>query len=529
MGQPPRSCDSFPRPRWPRRSGRRGAIHVRRIVSVLLLVAAGVLIARPWIRSWTRPAVDRQVAALPSFASPPLPPGLGAMESRFAEAIRRHTEQIARHPDDAAPWLDLAVAYHGGDLFGMAVTCYEQALRRGAAAGTTWYLLAHARERSGDLPGATEAMRRASEEIDAPPKERAIPHWRLGYWLLDQGDAGAARSAFEHAVALDEDSSAAWFGLAEAALRLDDPAGAIDILERRSLLRGAERGAGHALLAAALRALGRFDAADEALRNAAPGRPAWRDTLLAGVSRARSEVGSIELSAGRLIREGRYAEALPLLQRMLATAPDDRRALNLLGTSYLRLGRHDEALRHLGDAVRIHPRHAQSRLNHAAALFEAARRAAATDGTPGAGASTATALAEVEVALELNPESAGAHELRGVILQSLGRRHEAAAALHRAAAIDERDPARLLRAAAASFEIGDWAEALVAFERYLARDPAQPLALLGRAGALVELDRFEDAEHAIAHAMERLGGPDHGIGQLRTRLTDRRRAKAGMP
>jgi tetratricopeptide (TPR) repeat protein len=61
--------------------------------------------------------------------------------------------------------------------------------------------------------------------------------------------------------------------------------------------------------------------------------------------------------AARLIDQGRYAAALPLLERVLAAEPADADAHNLLGYSTRKLGRPQEALTHYREALRLNPGH----------------------------------------------------------------------------------------------------------------------------------------------------------------------------
>ncbi|HEX9843257.1 MAG TPA: tetratricopeptide repeat protein, partial [bacterium] len=61
--------------------------------------------------------------------------------------------------------------------------------------------------------------------------------------------------------------------------------------------------------------------------------------------------------AAKLIGEGRYEAAIPLLNQVLAGNPQDADAHNLLGYSTRKLGRLQEALAHYANALRINPRH----------------------------------------------------------------------------------------------------------------------------------------------------------------------------
>ncbi|MBI3992007.1 MAG: tetratricopeptide repeat protein, partial [Candidatus Lambdaproteobacteria bacterium] len=58
-----------------------------------------------------------------------------------------------------------------------------------------------------------------------------------------------------------------------------------------------------------------------------------------------------------LIETGRFAEALPVLEGVIAKNARNADAFNLLGFSKRKLGRYEEALRDYDAALRINPKH----------------------------------------------------------------------------------------------------------------------------------------------------------------------------
>lgn len=62
-------------------------------------------------------------------------------------------------------------------------------------------------------------------------------------------------------------------------------------------------------------------------------------------------------AAKQLIEDGKYAEAIPLLEKVVAGDDQNADAFNYLGYSNRQLGNHDAALTHYQKALAIEPRH----------------------------------------------------------------------------------------------------------------------------------------------------------------------------
>jgi tetratricopeptide (TPR) repeat protein len=158
----------------------------------------------------------------------------------------------------------------------------------------------------------------------------------------------------------------------------------------------------------------------------------------------------LNLVAGRREEEGRLEEALALLRRALATAPEAIGMMNAVGLVLNRMGRFEEAVAAYGEALAREPGFAPALANRATALMALAR---------------------------LNEARAD---------------YEAAAAA---------DPANLLAAnglAALALRRGDPAEARRLAEQVLAREPGFPGAVTTLAGADIAEGRPAAAERALA-------------------------------
>src|SRR6478672_6781702 len=162
----------------------------------------------------------------------------------------------------------------------------------------------------------------------------------------------------------------------------------------------------------------------------------------------------LNLVAGRREEEGRLDEALALLRRALAAAPEAIGVMNAIGLLLDRLGRFEEAVTAYGEALAKAPDFAPALANRATALMALAR---------------------------LNDARAD---------------YEAAAAL---------DPANLIAAnglAALALRRGDAAEARRLADAVLAREPGFPGAVTTLAGADLAEGRPEAAAAALAALLE---------------------------
>ena len=111
-----------------------------------------------------------------------------------------------------------------------------------------------------------------------------------------------------------------------------------------------------------------------------------------------------------LIGQGKYADALELLGRMVAAHPGFAGGHNLMGTAYVHLGRVDDAVRAFNQAVRLDPSDYGSYVAAGECLLVHGRAEAA--------------LEQLDQALKLRPWEVRALALRTLALAGLGRKDE---------------------------------------------------------------------------------------------------------
>jgi tetratricopeptide (TPR) repeat protein len=155
----------------------------------------------------------------------------------------------------------------------------------------------------------------------------------------------------------------------------------------------------------------------------------------------------------KLHQAGRLADAEEIYQRILAALPDHADCLHLLGLIFLQRGDH------------------------------------------------ALALAQIDRALEKNPNDAVALNNRGIALKELKRLDEALASYERAIAISPHYVAALLGKADVLKELRRFEEALAGYERALAADPNCMPAYANRGDVLHELKRFGEALASCERAL----------------------------
>lgn len=149
--------------------------------------------------------------------------------------------------------------------------------------------------------------------------------------------------------------------------------------------------------------------------------------------------GVMNLAASAHFGEGRFEDALQLLNRARAVAPNDPKLLNSIGLCLKSLGRMDEALQTFDNALAI------------------------------------------------NPNMASAHFNRGLVLQDLKHTRAARLAYERAAALDPNHVDAVASIAWLDAQEGDAVSARANGERALMRSPANVVARLAMASADLQL------------------------------------------
>jgi Tfp pilus assembly protein PilF len=195
----------------------------------------------------------------------------------------------------------------------------------------------------------------------------------------------------------------------------------------------------------------------------------------------------LELGLG-LQRQGRLDEAARVYSAVLERDAGNADASHLLGMVALSQGRADEAIQLIGRALAVAPDAAAMYANRARALSQAQRHA--------------EAVADCDQALRRDPGLVDAHLIRGEAMMRLQRLDEALASYE--AAAGSRPAAAQRGAGNVLYAMGRFEKALSAYDKATALEPGNALGHFNRGNTLRVLKAFEAAiasyEAGIAQA-----------------------------
>jgi tetratricopeptide (TPR) repeat protein len=185
-----------------------------------------------------------------------------------------------------------------------------------------------------------------SEEVaaqQAPPGggPSAVAVYNAGAEAARQGDLATARAKFEEALAMNDELSPAWLGLAIVHAKQADYKAAAEAAEKAVALDPGNVGA----------LTVRWEAYKE-LGDEKKTQEAYAALTAAAPERGASDQFEEALA---LFNAGKVAESLPLLQKVIAERPDHGKAHYLLGIAYVNAGQNDLARTHLQKFLELAP------------------------------------------------------------------------------------------------------------------------------------------------------------------------------
>lgn len=418
-------------------------------------------------------------AGQPAVPEPPRPENLSELDGAVASRIQEILGRLQKEPREARVWAELGFVYLAEHLKGLALECFRVAGRIDPRQPRWPYHEAILLGRDGALEEAIPVMERAL----ALEPEYAPAHSRLGDFRLALGDLDGAAREFEAATRADSTYPGGRIGLARVALQRDQADRAVEILE--GLCKDdPEDQTFQQLLVLARREAGGTPGGSLASVLAGDQIPVWNDPWALEARSVRSN--SSMLRIGRLLQEGKPAEALALLEEKrkrgeepVATALSFADARRLMGET-------DEALRELDFVLEREP-------DSTAALLQKA-------GILGDRGDLKGAVLLLERVTTLQPNYGGAFAAKGRELARL-RLHEAAVEAYRKAL---------------ELGAGDWnlrfalgnslialkrhPEALEVFAQLVEERPAQGNAWLELAIARMRTGKLDESEAALERA-----------------------------
>lgn len=320
----------------------------------------------------------------------------------------------------------------------------------GAAGGAAWWkygrrpdhlALGRAAMASGDLRTAALELRNAVR--DAP--ESIESHYRLGYTLLQMGDAVAAQKELEQVRKLGGGQVDVPVLLAQAYLlqgmnkelleKFKPPMATAELTAELLVVRGL-----------ALNTLGDQVAALSALATAEAASP---------------KSTSVLVTAARIaLLQSNFPMALEKAERALALDPRRVDAMLIKSQVQVASGNRNGALETLNQALTIAPHYLYAHLERATIELDLGQDDAAS--------------ADVNEVLREQPNASPAIYLNGVLLSRAKKSAEADAQFQKISTMLDRFPRSYFFLAAVKFDLGQLAQALDNASRYYARHPADP-------------------------------------------------------
>jgi tetratricopeptide (TPR) repeat protein len=188
-----------------------------------------------------------------------------------------------------------------------------------------------------------------------------------------------------------------------------------------------------------------------------------------------------------LLRQGRFADAVPIYKKILRRDPANIGAANLLGVSLIQTGRLEEAVAVINDTLSVDPNQGAAHYNLGTALQALGRHEEAID--------------HLQSAIRLNPADAQAFNNLGAALKALRRLDEALDAYQAAARIQPNFTEAHLNIGNTLHSLRRSLEGLEAVDRAIKLSPAQPAGYLSAGNIMLGIG-FQ--ERAIPHFREAL-------------------------
>lgn len=382
---------------------------------------------------------------------PPLPENLASFDPRVVTRVEEAHARVVAEPRSGQAWAELGMIYAAERLKTLAVECFRAAGRLEPRQPKWPYREAVTLAQLGDAAGARAAITRSLAIED----EYAPSHARLGNYLLDLGDLGAAEAAFREAVRLDSSYPGGRVGLARVALQQDRTDEALALLAKlaeedpsdrtfRQLLALARRQAGEVVAGGAESVVGEEDV------------QVWNDPWELE-ARAFRESPTM-LRVGRLVESRQWQEALALLDEERARGAGVAETALQYAACLSGLGEDERALSELEALLALEPDNTSALLHKARLLDDAGR-------IP----ETVELLQRVTA---LQPSHAGAFAALGGKLRALGAHEPAVSALRRALELGQDDYDLRFQLGESLIVLKRWEEARELF-RALTRERAE--------------------------------------------------------
>ncbi|MCZ6837443.1 MAG: tetratricopeptide repeat protein [Planctomycetota bacterium] len=268
---------------------------------------------------------------------PPIPERLDSYEAALRDLIKQGQAGVLGAKDDPDRWLELGMVYMANMNEAQALACFEQSIELDPLCARCWFYAAQLRQTASDYQGAIDAMRRVTELQGG----FAPASWRLGFWMLDQGEFDEAAALFQTATQLAPKDPAGFFGMAMVRMRQQRESEAAVILEDLLDWTPINRHHANLLLGGVYRRSGRIEEARRLLMGSEGPPIQWPDPWTSELSDyLRHQTWEIRFPLD-LIDRGRFGQAIAILQGLLHDDPENIDLLDALAVAYQKQGQLD--------------------------------------------------------------------------------------------------------------------------------------------------------------------------------------------
>ncbi len=464
------------------------------------LVVGAFLLTSLLISNGCSPGGDD--SASPAVGDPVAIP-LEGLDPEAAASLAELLEAARSDPGNARARARLGMAYDVNILPAAAMKSFRQAAALDPSEPKWLYHCAMAEAAEGDLEQAIGTMDQVINlEATYAPAYLYRAEWSYDIGLEDQALAG-----YREAKRLNPQSLPALLGEVRILLNRNEETAALEILN--------ELEANHRdpyiqqLIGRAYRQQGDMERAAEILKSSGVGgtRPGWPDPWSEEKGVFQTGFGTRLLLAGKLMKADRIVEATEVLEQLRADRPDDLQVLNNLCVGYIKMKRIDDARELLLDAIERYPDNFPFHLNLAEIYTQQG--------------DVRRAMEQLDEAIRIKPTLSHAWQQKGLLLIKLRKLPEALEAMDQAIVYDARNAGLFMSAAILELQLKRHSRALERTDQALSIEPQLGPVHLVRAGALIELGRYDDASVALDRAAK-FGMSARQVQSVRKQLESRK-------
>ena len=423
----------------------------------LRFIVAGTVLAAATVGVWwwQRAAASQRLV----IASLPAAPELGQAPTRLRDQMAAAEAQARTRFGARAGLAKLSRLYHANGFLNEAGSCYA-GLERLEPTEPRWRHF-HATILAGY--GEVEPAMLLWQRVVQLAPDFLPAQLRLGDCQLKANQPAAAALTYTAVLQREPGNSYALLGLARLDFEAERWAQAQERLE--TVVRQTDSVLGYDLIVTLYERTGRAEQA-LAIRRATKASGAFRDppdAWLDGLMDVCYDSYRLALSAGFLARNGDPAQAVALLERAIALAPDDVTAHFQLGTLSVAQGNYRVAREQLEHCTRLAPDFADGWAQLSALQLQVGEG-------PAAARTLATGLAHC-------PTSPGLHLMRAREQQKLNLNHEAIAAYRESIRLRPNEAAAYIGLAYLLINLGQSDESIRLLQQALEVEPANPVIL----------------------------------------------------